>query len=129
FLGFRTDVPDLMAACDLVAHTSTASEPFGRVIVEAMLCGRPVVAAAAGGAIEIVEHGTTGWLTPPGNAAKLADIITTACVHPVQADTIAQQGQVSAQQRFSLTAVNAQINGLLNSLETSTVKMPVSQHL
>ncbi|MEM6450988.1 MAG: glycosyltransferase [Cyanobacteria bacterium P01_D01_bin.105] len=129
FLGFRTDVPDLMAACDLVAHTSTASEPFGRVIVEAMLCGRPVVAAAAGGAMEIVEHGTTGWLTPPGNAAKLADIITTACIHPTQAATIAQQGQMSAQQRFSLTAVNAQINGLLNSLGTSTVKMPVSQHL
>lgn len=34
FLGFRSDIPQLMAACDLVAHTSTAPEPFGRVIVK-----------------------------------------------------------------------------------------------
>jgi glycosyltransferase involved in cell wall biosynthesis len=51
-----------MAACDLVTHTSTAPEPFGRVIVEAMLCGTPVIAAGAGGATELIEHGKTGWL-------------------------------------------------------------------
>ncbi len=113
FLGFRSDIPQLMAACDLVAHTSTAPEPFGRVIVEAMLCGRPVVAAAAGGAKEIVEHGKTGWLVPPGNAAKLADIITTACDHPSQTEAIAEQGRKRAQQQFDLTVVNAQINQLL----------------
>jgi len=51
-----------MTACDLVAHTSTVPEPFGRVIVEAMLCERPVVAAGAGGVVELVEPGKTGWL-------------------------------------------------------------------
>ncbi len=51
FLGFRNDIPLLMSACNLVAHTSTSPEPFGRVIVEAMLSGTPVVAAAAGGAV------------------------------------------------------------------------------
>ncbi|PSN20046.1 glycosyltransferase family 1 protein, partial [filamentous cyanobacterium CCP5] len=45
FLGFRSDIPELMTACDLEVHTSTAPEPFGRVIVEGMLCQRPVVAA------------------------------------------------------------------------------------
>ncbi|MGC1308069.1 MAG: glycosyltransferase [Phormidesmis sp.] len=114
FLGFRSDVPRLMAACDLVAHTSTAPEPFGRVIVEAMLCGCPVVATAAGGATEIVEHGDTGWLVPPGNAAKLADIIMTAYTQPAQAGAIARRGQEKAQQRFSLSAINAQINCLLD---------------
>ncbi|MEG4172930.1 glycosyltransferase [Microcoleus sp. S13_D1] len=61
FLGFRSDIPQLMAICDLVAHTSTAPEPFGRVIVEAMLCGRPIVAAQSGWAIELIEPGHQ-WL-------------------------------------------------------------------
>ena len=49
FLGFRRDVPAVMAACDVVVHASTAPEPFGRVIVEGMLAHRPVIATDAGG--------------------------------------------------------------------------------
>ena len=58
--GFRPDIPALMQLCDVVVHTSIAPEPFGRVIVEAMLAGRPVIASAAGGAKEIVEDGRSG---------------------------------------------------------------------
>ena len=65
FLGFRSDIPELMTACDAIVHTSIAAEPFGRVIVEGMLCGRPVIAAAAGGALEIVEHGKNWLANPP----------------------------------------------------------------
>ena len=75
FLGFRSDIPQLMAACNLVAHTSTSPEPFGRVIVEAMLCGKPVVAAKAGGAMELVEHGINGFLVTPGEPQELAQVI------------------------------------------------------
>ncbi|NES25294.1 MAG: glycosyltransferase, partial [Symploca sp. SIO3E6] len=77
FLGFRSDIVSLMSVCDLIAHTSTAAEPFGRVIIEAMLCGKPVVAAQAGGAMELVETGKTGWLVTPNNPQQLAEIITT----------------------------------------------------
>ena len=114
FLGFRSDVPALMAACDLVAHTSIAPEPFGRVIVEAMLCRRPVVAAQAGGAIELVTHGKTGWLCPPDNPQKLADIIMNCRNHPQQAHAIAQQAQQEASQRFHLDEINQQIAQLLD---------------
>jgi len=109
FLGFRSDVPPLMAACDLVAHTSTAPEPFGRVIVEAMLCGTPVVAAAAGGAMELVEPGKTGWLVPPGNPEKLATVIHQCEQQPEQAQNLARQAQLQASQRFELSMINQQI--------------------
>ena len=66
FLGFRDDVGELMQAVDVVAHCSTAPEPFGRVIVEAMLSRRPIVASRAGGAMEIVEHCVSGLLAEPG---------------------------------------------------------------
>lgn len=113
FLGFRSDIPALMAACDLVAHTSIAPEPFGRVIVEAMLCQRPVVAAATGGAIELLEHDQTGWLCPPGDSRKLAEIITACAYRPEQAAVIAKRAQHQALQRFNLGNVNLQIQKLL----------------
>jgi glycosyltransferase involved in cell wall biosynthesis len=114
FLGFRSDIPQLMAACELVAHTSTAPEPFGRVIVEAMLCGRPVVAAKAGGAIELVEHGINGFLVTPGKPQELAQVITT-CLQEVETTaTMANNAQAIASQRFDVTTINQQIAQLLS---------------
>ena len=115
FLGFRSDIPQLMAACNLVTHTSTAPEPFGRVIVEAMLCGTPAVAAAAGGAVELIDHGQTGWLTPPGNVQKLAEVINVCQRHPSRAQVLAQTAQTQAYQRFSLDTTNAKIAQLLTT--------------
>lgn len=116
FLGFRSDVIALMSTCDLVAHTSTAPEPFGRVIVEAMLCGRPVVAAQAGGAIELVENNQTGWLIPPGEPTKLASVINHCRNHPEQAAITAQHAQKHASQQFHITNINQQITQLLKQV-------------
>jgi glycosyltransferase involved in cell wall biosynthesis len=102
FLGFRSDVPSLMAACDLVTHTSTAPEPFGRVIVEAMLCGTPVIAAAAGGATELVESGKTGWLTPPGDRTALADQINWCHSHPEMTEQVENIALSMASKQFHL---------------------------
>jgi glycosyltransferase involved in cell wall biosynthesis len=116
FLGFRNNIPQLMSACDLVAHTSTAPEPFGRVIVEAMLCGKPVVAAKAGGAMEIVEDGVNGFLTTPNQPQELAEVIDT-CVREVEKTAIlANNARQSAIARFDIEVINTIINGLLNRL-------------
>ena len=114
FLGFRSDIPQLMTMCDLVAHTSTAPEPFGRVIIEAMLCGTPIVAAAAGGVVELIEHGKTGWLSPPGDALKLSEIIQQCQSQPEQ--EIAHQARQSASERFNLETTNQQIAQLLHQV-------------
>ena len=119
FLGFRSDVADLMAACDLVAHTSTAPEPFGRTIVEAMLCGTPVVAAAAGGAIELVEDGVTGWLVTPGDPLKLATIIQQCYDRPDRAMAMARTAQTQASQRFDLNAIDRQLEQILLQVSSS----------
>jgi glycosyltransferase involved in cell wall biosynthesis len=78
FLGFRSDVPKLMRCVDVVVHTSTAPEPFGRVIVEGLLAQRPVVATRAGGAVEILEDMDTGILVDPGDPHALARALHTA---------------------------------------------------
>lgn len=120
FLGFRSDAIPLMNACDLVAHTSTSPEPFGRVIVEAMLCGCPVVAAAAGGAIELVETGKTGWLVPPGNPNTLAEVILSCYNDQEQANVIANHARNIAKDRFQLSQTQQQIDRLLQQVVNPT---------
>lgn len=115
FLGFRSDVIPLMKVCDAIVHTSTAAEPFGRVIVEAMLCGKPAIAAKAGATSEIVEDGVTGWLTTPGNAEELAERLEFCRQHPREMANLAHQAQLQASQRFHLDTIHQQIAQLLNS--------------
>src|SRR5207248_3224481 len=64
FVGHRNDVPEVLAALD-IALLPSWEEPFGRVVVEAMAAGTPVVATAVGGPTEIIEEGINGLLVPP----------------------------------------------------------------
>ncbi|HEX4086710.1 MAG TPA: glycosyltransferase [Chthoniobacteraceae bacterium] len=72
--GFREDPLSLIHAGDLFVLPSRA-EPFGLVLLEAMALGKPVIATAAGGPLEIVKDGETGLLVPPGDAAAMAGAI------------------------------------------------------
>jgi glycosyltransferase involved in cell wall biosynthesis len=101
FLGFRDDVPALMTACDVIAHTSVAPEPFGRVIVEGLLAGRPVVATRGGGAVEIVEDGRTGRLVPPNDPEALGHTLSSLLNAPHDAAALAQAGRRRARRLFS----------------------------
>ena len=80
-LGFRSDVSALMAACDIIVLPAPA-EPFGLVLIEAMALGKPVIAAAAGGPLEIVADGETGLLFEPGNAESLSSAIRRLLADP-----------------------------------------------
>lgn len=75
FLGHRADTNALMNACDVVVHASVTPEPWGMVVIEAMAAGRPVIAAGAGGPLEMIEDGEDGILFPPGDAEALAERI------------------------------------------------------
>jgi glycosyltransferase involved in cell wall biosynthesis len=74
FLGYRQDVPALLATCDVVALPSL-SEGFGLAVIEAMAAGKPVVATSVGALPEIIQHGETGLLVPPGDPPALANAI------------------------------------------------------
>jgi glycosyltransferase involved in cell wall biosynthesis len=104
FLGFRTDVPVVMRAVDVLLHTSITPEPFGRVIVEGMLAERPVIATAGGGASEIVEPGVTAWQVPPNDPAALAAAIAEVLRDPARARAVAAAARRSALARFTLAA-------------------------
>jgi glycosyltransferase involved in cell wall biosynthesis len=71
------DLPAGLNAADLLVLPSVR-EQFGQVLVEAMACGLPVIAADAHGPAEIVDHGETGWLTPPDDEEALAEALVEA---------------------------------------------------
>ncbi|MGP8471958.1 glycosyltransferase family 4 protein [Burkholderia sp. PR2] len=100
FLGFQRDVAACMKAVDVVAHTSITPEPFGRVIVEGMLARRPVVAARAGGVVEIIEDGENGLLCEPGNAAALADALGRLRHDAALRERLVASGRATAVRRF-----------------------------
>lgn len=76
FTGGRSDIPQIMAACDVFSMPSF-EEPFGLVFLEAMAMGRPVVALNNGGTPEVVEHGQSGLLAAPFDVAALAGHLVT----------------------------------------------------
>jgi glycosyltransferase involved in cell wall biosynthesis len=102
FLGFRADVPRLMRAVDIIVHPSTAPEPFGRTIVEAMLAGRPVVATKSGGPLEIVRDAETGILVAPGSAEEIAAAIASLLGEPEKATALGRAGRARALAEFTL---------------------------
>ncbi|RAR60571.1 glycosyltransferase involved in cell wall biosynthesis [Paraburkholderia unamae] len=102
FAGFHDDMPAWMMAMDVILHTSTEPEPFGRVIVEGMAAGRPVIASAAGGVVEIVEHARNGWLVPPGDPAALAEAIETLRGAPALASALVLEARAEVAKRFSV---------------------------
>ena len=69
--GGCADMAAAYKLASVVVSASTEPEAFGRAVVEAQAMGRPVIAAGHGGAQETVAHGSTGWLYPPGDIARL----------------------------------------------------------
>jgi len=104
FLGFRDDVADVLAAMDLLAHTSVEPEPFGRVLIEAMASGVPVVGAHAGAVPEIIQDGITGRLVPPGDPDALAVALIEALRSPKMRQRWRAAAQRDVHERFGVRA-------------------------
>lgn len=75
FTGYRDDVPNIIAGLDLVLHTSLGNEGFPRVILEAMVLSKPIVASEVGPSSEMLENGVSGFLVPAGDYVALARVI------------------------------------------------------
>ena len=101
--GFHADPAEIMAQVDLLVH-SAESESFGRVIVEGMAAGLPVVGVAAGGVGEIVRHEETGLLAAPGAADEMARYITTLVRDPDLRNRYGAAGCRRAHECYSLQA-------------------------
>ncbi len=96
FLGERDDVPDVMAAADVLLMPSW-QEPFGRAVIESMAVGTAVVATAVGGTAEIVRDGVDGLLAPPREPARWVDALDRLLADRASLERIAVAGRERAQ--------------------------------
>jgi len=104
FMGFRDDIPRILASLDLFVLSSHL-EGLGSSIMDAMACRLPVVATRTGGIPELVKNGETGLLVPPRNPEALAEAILTLYRDRRQAARLAQAGCDFVHKHFSAEAM------------------------
>jgi glycosyltransferase involved in cell wall biosynthesis len=98
--GFRPDVLSLHKAFDVFAMSSV-SEGLGTSLLDAMACGRPIVATTAGGIPEVVVDGQTGLLVPPRDHQAMADAIVRLLSDPELRKRMGAAGAARARTKFS----------------------------
>lgn len=100
FLGRRTgdDLARVFASLDLFVHTGPF-ETFCQTVQEAMASGVPVVAPAAGGPLDLVDHGRTGFLVPPRDAAAVRDAVWALAADPALRASLAAAGRTAVEGR------------------------------
>lgn len=114
-LGYREDVPEILAILDIFA-LSSLWEGLGRALTEAMSVGLAVAATAVNGVPEIVKHQETGLLSPPAEPQKLAENILWFLDHPAETQQIRLRGQEQVLPNFGSNQMVAQIEALYETL-------------
>jgi glycosyltransferase involved in cell wall biosynthesis len=109
FIGFVDDVPGLLRQLDVVVAPSTQPEGFGQSIVEAMMAGKPVIASASGGPVDVIEDGVTGRLVPPGDVAALTRAISEMLDDPDAASQMGRRGRERALRLYDIRETTRQI--------------------
>jgi glycosyltransferase involved in cell wall biosynthesis len=102
YLGFRTDVPALLAAADIVVLPTYGGEGVPRVLMEAQALGRPVIATDVPGCRDVVQHELNGLLIPPADSGALANAIQRLAQDAVLRDRLGAAGIERTRREFDL---------------------------
>jgi N,N'-diacetylbacillosaminyl-diphospho-undecaprenol alpha-1,3-N-acetylgalactosaminyltransferase len=100
WLGFRTDVRELLALADVVALPSYYPEGVPRSLLEALATGKPIVTTDMPGGRETVEDGMNGYLVPPRDPAALGAAIDRLLTDPALRERFGAHSRRKAEQEF-----------------------------
>ena len=114
FLGWRNDIDQIMPIFDIFVLPSL-NEGMGRVLVEAMAAGKPIVASNVGGIPDLVRHDDNGLLVPPGDEKALAAGIKLLLNDPEKAKNMGQRGREICDQ-FSIEEMIEKLDALYRGL-------------
>ena len=109
FTGFVDKPSSAIRALDIVVHASTRPEPFGRVIVEAMGCAKPVITTGIGGAAELITHHENALVFRGGDPAHLAEQIDRLARDPSLRQRLGAVGRIIVRQKFNRERLGPQL--------------------
>ena len=115
FLGSRSDIPDILACCDIAILPSRA-EGLSNAVLEYMASGLPTIVSRVGGNTELVEDGVTGLIVPPEDSAALSAALLKLLREPNVARQIGQNGREFVVRNFSFERLVRQVDALYTEL-------------
>ncbi len=115
FHGHQSDIPKIIQSLHILVLTSEY-ESFGRVIIEAMASGRPVIATSVGGIPEIIEDGVTGRLVKVGDFHAMSRAGLDLLSDQKGMEKMGQRAAAAARSRFSLESHAASISEIYNKI-------------
>ncbi|MFE6859756.1 glycosyltransferase family 4 protein [Nocardia sp. NPDC057668] len=121
FVGHVEDPTAYMRAADILVHCSVLAEPFGQVVVEGMQAGCAVIAARAGGPLEIIRPGVDGFLVDGGDAAALARILDQLIADPELRTRLAGSARLRARE-FGIDATAAAVAEVLTAVTAGSAR-------
>jgi glycosyltransferase involved in cell wall biosynthesis len=127
-LGERSDARELMAACDFVVSPSLR-EGLSNVILEAMMVGRPVIASAVGGSVELVEQNETGMLFPSEDVEALANAMLTMTADAPLRARLGESSRKRAIERYSVDAMVTSMSRTYRECATNPAAIPLAQRV
>lgn len=121
FTGYRPDIPQIMAAADIVTHCSTYPDPFPGVVLQGMAVGKPVIASDCGGPREQIENHVSGVLVEPSNPTALAAAICTLLGDKEKQQALGQVAANRVRTNFTAEAFFQKLSTLYDGLVPSAL--------
>lgn len=113
---YRTDMPNVLASCDLVVDASWAGTGITGTIREGMAMRKPVIATDAGGNRELVSSADVGWLIPPRDRAALTNAILDVIEDRARADRVSRNAREHVVKGFSKDLRITRLENLYSSI-------------
>lgn len=116
FTGFRKDIPIIMKGSDVIIHASKEPEPFGIVIVEAMMSKKPVIATSHGGPLEIINNKKTGLLFNPEDSETLTECMDNLIVNEKQRSKLAESAYKVSKKKFTMSVSVSNLENIIDTI-------------
>ncbi len=120
FIGWRSDVMELMRAADVVVQPSL-HEAFSQVMIEAMALGRPLVITDVSGVADVVEHGRTGMIVPPADAKAVARAVRLVLESDLHA-RLGANAATAVRARFDIRSISCRMEELYLAVQAAERK-------